>query len=202
MKGTLLGVIALTALAVSACGYADPYKTTGPVANESPAPVPSPSPSPGADDFNSGAGLPVVTLPDGLKYIDLKVGTGAVAHSLNNVTMQYTGWFTDGTLFDSSRATGRSPFTFQLGTGAVILGWDEGIVGMKVGGKRKLIIPSALAYGPNGQTNPNTGAQVIPPGATLVFEVELLKVAPGPKPSPTPTPVASPSPSPSPSPTK
>jgi len=102
VKGTLLGVIALTALAVSACGYADPYKTTGPVANESPAPVPSPSPSPGADDFNSGAGLPVVTLPDGLKYIDLKVGTGAVAHSLNNVTMQYTGWFTDGTLFDSS----------------------------------------------------------------------------------------------------
>jgi FKBP-type peptidyl-prolyl cis-trans isomerase len=142
----------------------------------------------------------VVTLPDGLKYIDLTVGTGAVAHSLNNVTVQYTGWFTDGTMFDSSRAAGRSPFTFQLGTGAVIPGWDEGIAGMKVGGKRKLIIPSALAYGPNGQTDPNTGAQVIPPDATLVFEVELLKAVPGPKPSPTPTPVASPSPSPSPSP--
>lgn len=194
----LLGAFALAALAVSACGYPDPYATTGPVANESPGPVASPSPSPGADDFNSGAGLPVVTLPNGLKYIDLKVGTGAVAHSLNNVTMQYTGWFTDATPFDSSRTAGRSPFTFQLGTGAVIPGWDEGIAGMMVGGKRKLIIPSDLAYGPNGQTNPNTGAQVIPPNATLVFEVELLKVAPGPKPSPTPTPAASPSPRPSP----
>jgi hypothetical protein len=206
VRATLLGVLALTALAVSACGYPDPYVTSGPVANESPAPVPSPSPSPGADDFNSGAGLTVVTLPDGLKYIDLKVGTGAVARSLNNVTVQYTGWFIDGSLFDSSRTPGRSPFTFQLGVGKVIPGWDEGLPGMKVGGKRKLIIPSDLAYGPNGQTDPNTGAQVIPPGATLVFEVELLKVAPGPKPSPTPkaspTPATTPSPSPSPSPTK
>ena len=204
MRGTLLAVIALTALAASACGYADPYVTSGPVANESPAAVPSPtpSPSPGADDFNAGAGLPVTTYPDGLQIIDLKVGTGALAVNGKSVTMNYTGWLSSGPPpFDTSRATGRTPFVLTLGAGQVIPGWDEGIAGMKVGGKRKLIIPSALAYGPTGQTDPTTGAVVIPPNATLVFEVELLKVGPAPKPSPSPKPTPSPSPSPSPSPT-
>ena len=200
MRGTLLAVLALTALAAAACGYADPYATSGPVANESPIPSPSPSPSPGADDFNAGAGLTPVTYPDGLKYIDLKVGTGAVAVNDKNLTVQYTGWLSTGPPpFDSSRNPGRSPFTFQLGQSKVIPGWDEGLLGLKVGGKRKLIIPSDLAYGPNGQTDPNTGAVVIPGNATLVFEVELLNVAPGPKPSPTPKPTPSPTPSPSPS---
>ena len=202
MRGTLLAIAALTTLAASACGYPDPYATSGPVANESPAPQASPSASPGVDDFNSGTGLPVVTYPDGLKVIDLKVGTGALAVSGKSVTMQYTGWLTSGPPpFDSSRGAGRSPFTFTLNSTPeqVIPGWDEGIQGMKVGGKRKLIIPPDLAYGPNGQTDPNTGATVIPPDSTLVFVVELLKVAPGPKPSPTPK--ASPTPTPSPSPT-
>jgi hypothetical protein len=196
VRRTLLGVLALTALAASACGYPDPYTTNGPVANVSPGPLPSPTPSPGADDFNSGAGLPVVTFPDGLKYIDLKVGTGAVARNLMNVTVQYTGWLIDGTKFDSSRDPGRTAFTFQLGLQKVIAGWDEGVQSMKVGGRRKLIIPSDLAYGPNGQQDPNTGAQVIPPNATLVFVIELIKVAPGPTPSPSPKPSPSPSPSP------
>ncbi|HVD47021.1 MAG TPA: FKBP-type peptidyl-prolyl cis-trans isomerase [Candidatus Limnocylindria bacterium] len=197
MRRALLAVLALTALAAAACGYSDPYATSGPVANVSPAPLPSPTPSPGADDFNAGAGLPVVTFPDGLKMIELKVGTGAVARTGMNVTVQYTGWLsTGGDPFDSSRDTGRTAFTFQLGVQAVIAGWDEGLQGMKVGGKRKLIIPSDLAYGPNGQQDPNTGAQVIPPDATLVFLVELIKVAPGPKPSPTPKTTPSPSPSP------
>ena len=197
MRGTLLGVLALTALAASACGYPDPYTTSGPVANESPGPPPSPSPSPGADDFNAGAGLPVVTYPDGLKYIDLKVGTGPAASRTQNITVQYTGWLSTGPPpFDSSRAAGRGPFTFQVGAGKVIAGWDEGLVGMKVGGKRKLIIPPALGYGPNGQQDPNTGAQVIPGNATLVFEVELMKVAAGPSPSPTPKTTPSPSPTP------
>jgi peptidylprolyl isomerase len=172
--------------------------TSGPVANESPAPPPSPSPSPGVDDFNSGAGLPVVTYPDGLKIIDLTVGTGAVAVSGKQVTMQYTGWLTSGPPpFDTSRQPGRPPFVFTLNATPeqVIPGWDEGILGMKVGGKRKLIIPPALAYGPNGQTDPNTGATVIPPDATLVFEVELIKVGPAPKPSPSPKPAPSPTPS-------
>ena len=206
MKGALLAVVALTALAAASCGYADPYATSGPVANESPAPVPTPtpSPSPGADDFYSGAGLPVVTYPDGLKIIDLNVGTGALAVSGKQVTMNYTGWLTSGPPpFDSSRAAGRTPFVFTLNANPeqVITGWDEGIQGMRVGGKRKLIIPSALAYGTAGQTDPTTGATVIPPNAALVFEVELLKVEKAPPPSPTPPPSPSPSPSPSPTPT-
>ena len=200
MRGTLLAAIALIALGASACGYADPYATRGQVANESPLPPASPSPSPGADNFNDGAGLPVVTYPDGLKYIDLKVGTGKLATGKLTLTVEYTGWLEDGTVFDSSR--GRAPFTFQLGQGNVIAGWDEGLPGMKVGGKRKFIIPPELAYGTAGQQDPSTGAQIIPPNATLVFEIELTKVAPGPSPSPSPKPTPSPSPHPSPSPTK
>jgi hypothetical protein len=197
VRGTLLAAFALIALGASACGYPDPYATSGPVANESALPPASPTPSPGADNFNDGAGLPVITFPDGLQYIDIKVGTGKVAAQNLTLTVEYTGWLDDGTLFDTSR--GREPFTFQLSQGNVIPGWDEGLLGMKVGGKRKLIIPSELAYGANGQQDPNTGAQVIPPNATLVFEVELTKVAPAPKPSPVPSPIPSPSPSPTPS---
>ncbi|MEP6751481.1 MAG: FKBP-type peptidyl-prolyl cis-trans isomerase [Candidatus Dormiibacterota bacterium] len=197
MRGALLAAaFALTALTAASCGYADPYQASGPVANESPAPPPSPSPSPGADDFNSGAGLPVITYPDGLKYIDLKVGTGAVAVSGKQVTMQYTGWLISGPPpFDTSRQPGRPPFVLTLGAGQVISGWDEGIQGMKVGGKRKLILPPALGYGANGQTDQQTGAVVIPPNATLVFEVELMKVEKAPTPSPSPKPTPSPTPS-------
>jgi FKBP-type peptidyl-prolyl cis-trans isomerase FkpA len=192
-----LAVFALTAVAAVSCGYPDPYTTIGPVANESPGQV---SPSPGVDDFNAGAGLPVVTLPDGLQIIDLKVGTGAIAKTGEKATMQYTGWFTSGGKpFDTSRQAGRTAFTFQIGAGAVIAGWDEGIPGMRIGGKRKLIVPGALAYGPSGQTDPNTGAVIIPPNATLIFEVELISLAPGPSPSPTPK--ASPAHTPSPTPT-
>ena len=196
MRRLLVTLIPFTALAVAACGYPDPYAGSAPVANESPLPAAAPSPSPGADDFNAGAGLPVVTLPDGLKYIDLKVGTGATAQTGDNVSVQYTGWLaSDGKMFDSSRQPGRSEFTVQIGRGQVISGWDEGIPGMKVGGKRKLIIPAPLGYGTAGQTDQTTGAVIIPPNATLVFEVELLNTAPGPSPSPSPLPSPSPSPS-------
>ena len=206
MRGAFLAAAAVTALAAASCGYADPYVTSGPVANESPAPPspsPSPSPSPGADDFNAGAGLPVVTYPDGLQIIDLKIGTGALAVSGKQVTMQYTGWLISGPPpFDTSRKAGSSPIVITLGAGQVIPGWDEGIPGMRVGGKRKLIIPSALGYGPSGRTDPNTGATVIPPDAILVFEVELLKVEKAPPPSPSPKPTPTPSPSPSATPSK
>lgn len=196
MRRLLLSLIPLTAVAVAACGYPDPYTTSAPVANESPGPAAAVSPSPGTDDFNAGAGLQTVTFPDGLQYIDLKVGTGATATARENLSVQYTGWLSTGVPFDSSRQVGRKPFTVLIGVGNVIPGWDEGLPGMKVGGKRKLVIPSALGYGTRGQTDQTTGAVIIPPNAVLVFEVELLSVAPGPSPSP------SPKPSPSPSPTK
>jgi hypothetical protein len=199
VRGTLLAVLALSAFAVASCGYADPYTSTGPVANESPGNLPSPSP--GVDDFNAGAGLPTITYPDGLKYIDLKVGTGNAIRTGDSAMVQYTGWFTTGVKFDSSRdrGPGGTNFPVTIGKGSVIAGWDEGIPGMQVGGKRKLIVPPALGYGAAGQTDPNTGAVIIPGNATLVFEIELVSFKVGPSPSPVPTPTPSPSPSPSPS---
>ncbi|MFZ5558216.1 MAG: FKBP-type peptidyl-prolyl cis-trans isomerase [Pseudomonadota bacterium] len=107
------------------------------------------------------------TTPSGLMIEDLAVGAGATAGQ--HVTVHYTGWLTNGTQFDSSKDRG-DPFSFPLGARRVIAGWDEGVQGMKVGGKRKLTIPPELGYGPRG-----AGA-VIPPNATLVFEVELLGV--------------------------
>jgi FKBP-type peptidyl-prolyl cis-trans isomerase FkpA len=110
-----------------------------------------------------------VTAPSGLKYEDLKVGTGAEAKAGQAVSVHYTGWLTDGKKFDSSKDRGQ-PFQFALGAGQVIKGWDEGVQGMKIGGKRKLTIPPGLGYGSRGAGN------VIPPNATLIFEVELLGV--------------------------
>ena len=111
----------------------------------------------------------VVTKPSGLQYVDLKEGTGEEAKAGNRVSVHYTGWLKDGKKFDSSLDRNQ-PFQFQLGAGMVIQGWDEGVAGMKVGGKRKLIIPPDLGYGKRGAGN------VIPPDATLTFEVELLEV--------------------------
>lgn len=104
-----------------------------------------------------------------LKSEDLKVGTGAEAVAGKTVSVHYTGWLTDGKKFDSS-LDHKEPFKFSLGAGQVIQGWDKGVVGMKVGGKRKLTIPSELGYGEQG------AGGVIPPNATLVFDVELLGV--------------------------
>jgi FKBP-type peptidyl-prolyl cis-trans isomerase len=111
----------------------------------------------------------MITTPSGLQYEDLSGGGGAAAKAGDSVEVHYTGWLTDGTKFDSSVDRGR-PFGFKLGAGKVIKGWDEGVAGMKVGGKRKLTIPAALGYGARG------AAGVIPPNAVLVFEVELLKI--------------------------
>ncbi len=106
---------------------------------------------------------------DQLKIEDIKVGTGDEAVKGKKVTVNYLGTLTNGTKFDSSYDRG-TPFTFNLGAGQVIKGWDMGVAGMKVGGKRRLTIPSSLGYGERGAGND------IPPGATLVFEVELLKI--------------------------
>ena len=110
-----------------------------------------------------------VTTPSGLKYTDVKVGTGATAEAGKTVTVHYTGTLKDGKKFDSSRDRNQ-PFSFPLGAGKVIKGWDEGVAGMKVGGQRRLVIPPALGYGAQGAGN------VIPPNAELIFDVELLGI--------------------------
>jgi FKBP-type peptidyl-prolyl cis-trans isomerase len=110
-----------------------------------------------------------VTTPSGLKYVDEVVGSGAEAKAGQTAVVYYTGWLTDGKKFDSSKDRGQ-PFSFPLGGGRVIKGWDEGVAGMKVGGKRTLTIPANLGYGAAG------AGGVIPPNATLRFEVELLEV--------------------------
>ena len=109
------------------------------------------------------------TTSSGLQYWDIAVGTGATAVAGKAVKVHYTGWLTDGKKFDSSVDRGQ-PFQFSLGAGQVIKGWDEGVAGMKVGGKRQLRIPPELGYGPRG------AGGVIPPNATLIFDVELLDV--------------------------
>jgi FKBP-type peptidyl-prolyl cis-trans isomerase FkpA len=125
--------------------------------------------------LNFTADSKAVTTPSGLKYTDEKVGTGDEAVKGSTVDVHYTGWLYEGgkrtKKFDSSVDRGK-PFTFKLGAGQVIKGWDEGVQGMKVGGKRELIIPPNLAYGSR-----DVGGGLIPPNSTLDFEVELLKVS-------------------------
>lgn len=114
-----------------------------------------------------GADPEPVKTSSGLQYVDLVTGDGREAHVGETALVHYTGWLEDGTKFDSSVDRGE-PFSFRLGAGHVIKGWDEGVVGMKMGTKRKLIIPSHLGYGSRG------AGGLIPPNATLIFEVELL----------------------------
>ena len=112
-----------------------------------------------------------VVLAGGLKYVDLRTGTGAAAKPGDRVRVHYVGKLMDGTQFDSSRDRGQ-PFDFPLGGGQVIPGWDRGVVGMRVGGLRKLIVPPDLGYGAQG------AGDKIPPNATLVFTIELLAINP------------------------
>lgn len=111
--------------------------------------------------------MSTITTASGLQYEEITVGSGATAKAGNLVSVHYTGWLTDGKKFDSSKDR-NEPFDFNLGSGQVIKGWDEGVQGMQVGGVRKLTIPPALGYGARG------AGGVIPPNATLIFEVEFL----------------------------
>jgi len=129
-----------------------------PTDSDSEDPSDTPMPREVSDDDYSDLG-------DGLKYYDFQVGTGDSAKVNDVVSVHYSGWLTNNTLFDSSYL--RDPFVFRLGTGSVIQGWDQGLLGMQVGGERQLVIPSELAYGAQGRGP-------IPPNATLVFEVILV----------------------------
>ncbi len=124
------------------------------------------------DDSDSGEKKKeeVFTTKSGLKYVELAVGSGKAAKSGDTVSVHYVGTLTNGKKFDSSRDRGK-PFRFELGAGEVIKGWDEGVAGIKIGGKRKLIIPPNLAYGDR-----DVGNGLIPANSTLIFEVELVDV--------------------------
>ena len=115
--------------------------------------------------------MTTITTPSGLQYEEIAIGTGPIAQAGHTVSVHYSGCLADGSEFDSSRY-GDQPIEFNLGMGEVIRGWDEGIQGMQVGGMRKLTIPAVLGYGERGAGN------AIPPGATLIFEVELMGIYP------------------------
>ena len=112
----------------------------------------------------------ITKMENGLIIEEIIIGEGEEAKDFNKVIVNYTGKLEDGSIFDSSLKPGRSPYTFTLGSGSVIKGWDLGVKGMKVGGKRKLTIPSELGYGSRG------AGGVIPPDATLIFEVDLIEI--------------------------
>jgi FKBP-type peptidyl-prolyl cis-trans isomerase FkpA len=179
---TLLGPAALFVLFASGCNQTEssqtsssssgtmstsaqvtPSATSAETPSSQPAPAMASAQPPGEP---AGSAQPV-EMPGGLRYVDLKVGDGDIAEAGLTASVHYTGWLTDGTKFDSSVDRGQ-PFEFKIGGGGVIRGWEEGVKGMRIGGKRKLTIPPDMGYGANGYP------PVIPANATLVFDIELL----------------------------
>lgn len=163
-------VLNLAVIFLVACAQATPMPTNTAVPPPTPTATVVPvaiQPAPEATQESDSA--LVITTDSGLQYRDIVEGTGEQASEGVTAVVHYTGWLVDGTKFDSSLDSG-NPFSFLLGAGRVIQGWDEGVASMKVGGKRELTIPAHLAYGDRG------AAGVIPPGATLIFEVELLEL--------------------------
>jgi len=160
----LLAPAAVAACALVACGSAVP------ISGATPTPAcATPEGTPETDSFTQQ--VPLTTGAGGLRFGDIRVGCGAAVHSGQIVTVEYTGWLSNGQEFDSSRTAGRQPFAFPLGQQQVIPGFEQGVMGMHIGGKRRLEIPPALGYGPQGV--PPT----IPPSATLVFDVEVVSAS-------------------------
>jgi len=181
MKFTNLFLASLFVLSISSCNKSGSGKGQGPdtlppiATPVAPAPEPAPAPPPQAAMAKHPMGKfgDTTVTNTGLMFIDKKVGSGATPKTGQKITVNYTGMLPDGKIFDSNVDPSKGhvqPFTTQIGVGQVIRGWDEGFLSMKVGGKRRLIIPSELGYGAQGQ-----GAD-IPPNSTLIFDVELLKV--------------------------
>lgn len=155
MLRAMLPAVTVAALALTACDL-NVFRRT-----------PVLSPNEFAKELNVNPDA-LTRTPSGLQYQDLATGAGPVAAAGSRVLVHYTGWLTDGTEFDTSRDRG-TPYGFRVGQGEVIAGWDEGVAGMRVGGRRKLVIPASLGYGA-ARNGP------IPANATLVFEVELVEV--------------------------
>lgn len=167
----LFWILNILAMFLVACAQTAPAPTSTTTAVPAPSPTTVPvgsEPSPASSQDSEPS--VVITTDSGLQYRDLVVGTGEEASAGATAVVHYTGWLLDGTKFDSSLDQG-NPFSFPIGAGMVIKGWDEGVASMKVGGRRELIIPPALGYGDRG-----AGGGLIPPGASLRFEVELLEL--------------------------
>jgi FKBP-type peptidyl-prolyl cis-trans isomerase len=169
---TLVGAFALTG-----CGA---LSDTANVQQDDSTPPPASTPTPSAVANSADSSVPdtitvngktvtLSTMATGVKYYDEVVGHGAIAENNSNVSVLYTGSLNDGKVFDSTSSRGNQPFSFTIGTGTVIPGWEDGVPGMHVGGTRDLVIPSSLGYG-------SAGAGSIPPGATLHFTIKLLNV--------------------------
>jgi peptidylprolyl isomerase len=170
---TIAAILSLAACAKPPADSSVSEGTTAPAASEATtettAAATAPAEPQGAEMDTFSMPTNLQSTPSGLQYTIDRPGTGAQPQSGQTVAVHYTGWLTDGTKFDSSRDRG-APIEFPIGRARVIAGWDEGIAAMKVGEKRTLVIPPAIAYGPNGRP------PVIPPNSTLVFKVELVDV--------------------------
>jgi hypothetical protein len=151
-------------VAIAGCGSLVAISSAIPT----PAQLACTNPGPALQSESFSIAQPLSTTPDGLRYADISVGCGAQAEAGSVVTVQYTGWLESGQQFDTSRKAGRNPLTYQLGARRIIPGLELGVVGMKVGGKRRLAIPSALAFGPTGRP------PLVPPNATLIMNIELV----------------------------